>query len=936
MLGLILDRAALNAGLEKTVEDRVAAVNHGFSFFNGDLFSFLKGDKSDIVVSDFDNGHDDRMKMALGLALSAYMSHVLRVYAPVSEPLANALRGALVETVKKTPTGQDTVLSKINVYQIYLNVLEDLSQAALTKKGEKAKGKVDYSKHIEEGLRRFGEKFTDDLDENTAQLIARMIGNRLTKANDDLAVLYRNGYGLTDAIERLFSQFLYEASDFVSGYSVLNRIAESDALAATLVHEAQQIYNDYGSFFDGKMVDVVQYNQALALHVIDDNADKNVFLKVGTGQGKSFIIGISAKKIAATLETSDAGHVFVLTSYSHLAQRDEASMRDLYQLGDSGVESLCIDGIDKVALFSSSTKIIHADTKDFTRVVRKTLAKVMLTGGTSADRAFLKAVYDTKNHIVLDEYDLLLEDLREKETNGPILVSDLGLTKEAIPAEFTRLSRLSATNLEAAAVEVDAYDNREEKNVVIFDGTNLRLFPGFFSFTAFIKNSHRVIGLSGSTTSEAGTAIDNGKASGVREIPLFNDPKSSSSVDSIKAVTIRSGLSEDALWVSSVLDDIETARNVGEGEKIRPVLIFAERLPGKTEKWDLLKTEIKTRFGIDVDELYDERKINDQSLQTIGLEGRITLTTGVCGRGADIRVSKDCAKGLHVLITYMPLHERLKQQMIGRTGRMGQDGSYSMITQTAGYPANAANATKLINLHDQTKAFLQEKQYQPSRAEGISQICTFSEPRLPKNSLLICIDGTVSMSTVFDQVKGKVMSMLQTEFNKRAFFVQLMIYRSSGDYTGSKAVECSAWTNDYTTLAAFFSDKHTGSGAPNGEAVPVALYHIYHQHAVRGLTRAILIGDDFDSNHGASCKLPASDLFAPEDVLTEGVVLPKIKAAKLPIDTFWIDQGRGYSQGPFGHISSETKGDFKLFKPASEDLSANIGAVIAAHFRSGD
>jgi len=191
------------------------------------------------------------------------------------------------------------------------------------------------------------------------------------------------------------------------------------------------------------------------------------------------------------------------------------------------------------------------------------------------------------------------------------------------------------------------------------------------------------------------------------------------------------------------------------------------------------------------------------------------------------------------------------------------------------------------------------------------------------------------MGPVFDQVKGKVMAMLQTEFNKRAFSAQLMIYRSSCDYTGSKAIECSEWTNDYRTLDAFFKGKKAEGGAPNGEAVPVALYHIYHQHAVRGLTRAILIGDDFDKYKGVSCKLPASDLFAPEDVLAESVVLPKITADNVPIDTFWIDQGRSFSDGPFKAISLKTKGDFKLFNPAS-DLSANIGDVIAKHFRSGD
>ena len=62
-------------------------------------------------------------------------------------------------------------------------------------------------------------------------------------------------------------------------------------------------------------------------------------------------------------------------------------------------------------------------------------------------------------------------------------------------------------------------------------------------------------------------------------------------------------------------------------------------------------------------------------------------------------------------------------------------------------------------------------------------------------------------------------------------------------------------------------------------------------------------------------------------------MLPKIKAANLAIDTFWIGNN---NLDPFRHISSETKGDFKLFRPESDSLAANIGKVIANHFRSGD
>ena len=57
----------------------------------------------------------------------------------------------------------------------------------------------------------------------------------------------------------------------------------------------------------------------------------------------------------------------------------------------------------------------------------------------------------------------------------------------------------------------------------------------------------------------------------------------------------------------------------------------------------------------------------------------MTLADLKLGRGIDIRVSIDIPGGLHVVIGTEVVHKRLLKQMIGRTGRLGREGSYSII-----------------------------------------------------------------------------------------------------------------------------------------------------------------------------------------------------------------------------------------------------------------
>jgi preprotein translocase subunit SecA len=106
----------------------------------------------------------------------------------------------------------------------------------------------------------------------------------------------------------------------------------------------------------------------------------------------------------------------------------------------------------------------------------------------------------------------------------------------------------------------------------------------------------------------------------------------------------------------------------------RPVLIGTRSIDKSEQVSRLL---LAAALDHDVLNAHEEER-EAEIVARAGQVGRITVATNMAGRGTDIRLGSGVAElgGLYVIITEMHESARIDRQLIGRSGRQGDPGSY--------------------------------------------------------------------------------------------------------------------------------------------------------------------------------------------------------------------------------------------------------------------
>lgn len=567
---------------------------------------------------------------------------------------------------------------------------------------------------------------------------------------------------LENVICRKVDELTYANTDFIDAFCKHRVNREQAQVSAEVLRKAlgelvikEAIIKEFGDFLKQHVVPIhfILPNQAIAMQLCtcEDLIARNLFLKMGTGQGKSLVIAVAALNEAKKIRDKVNGRVWVFTCATHLAKRDHEFGQNLFRR--EKISSLCITGVADLEQFTNDVKIVYADFDDIEAIVRNIMARWLQNKRvTDNEKNFIKAIYGTPDEdlrLILDEYDLLIYDL---ENRTSVYINELDANfldrafvdsnKDYCPSLLKEMSRKEDVAADHRAAELSS--GKDVHYINIFDARSgkFHLPVAVLRLANIIKRAKRVIGLSGSAEqNEAPHAVPN---------PLFFEIPSSHAPEHFgtKIGTTPGMQEEGAIWCQTkkiitgsikqekdahgdihivseadvkeycqtMVKDVQAARDLkGKDKAQRPVLIFADpyfryKTVGTEQVRNLWTTlnEALQKEQIQVKQLKDN--VTDKDLQMIGKPGEVTMATIKYGRGADIRISLDIDEGLHVVVGSPVLRKGLLIQLIGRGGRMGRKGSHSIITLGEPILPPQANHERTRNgfqsLHEITKFFI--------------------------------------------------------------------------------------------------------------------------------------------------------------------------------------------------------------------------------------
>ena len=153
----------------------------------------------------------------------------------------------------------------------------------------------------------------------------------------------------------------------------------------------------------------------------------------------------------------------------------------------------------------------------------------------------------------------------------------------------------------------------------------------------------------------------------VYEVKLFKIPPYKTSLLEDKGSYV---FLDEQSYKNKILENIKNII-----EKKRSVLLICISIAKGQEFLELLNNNYKGNVMKYFTE-EDERTVNN----TLSA-GKIIVATNLAGRGTDIKITDELEEngGLHVLVTFLPINQRVEEQNYGRAGRKGQKGSHMLV-----------------------------------------------------------------------------------------------------------------------------------------------------------------------------------------------------------------------------------------------------------------
>eukprot|EP01041_Mallomonas_annulata_P002329 gene2329-4529_t len=336
--------------------------------------------------------------------------------------------------------------------------------------------------------------------------------------------------------------------------------------------------------------------------------------------------------------------------------------------------------------------------------------------------------------------------------------------------------------------------------------------------------------------------------------------------------------------------------------------------------------------------------------------GSITLLTRIFGRGTDFICYDDNLiqnGGVHVIQTFVSIQLSEETQIMGRTARQGNKGSFSLILldeelekfgiqnididrmRATGsyytaidkarceyfhkeYPENMRYVDTIKGDHENSLKFIHSLV-----TNDIHQISSYlvdkNQASIDTNETFrtVCLmDATGSMSQLLQKCKNTVQTMferletvLQAKNRKANIEMQYVMYRNYSSGT-DKLLEFSSWESDPMNLR-MFMDSIGVSGGQGNEAIEVALHHACVEDDNQKIHQIILIGDRppntdeeiIEKRSFCGEEYWSRTKFAtPTNARSEVI---KIRNKNIPVHAFYVKQ---YAQIFFEKISSATGG----------------------------